>query len=81
MATPTTKAAYIEAVINVYIFGPHIITTDEYEQIEREVMAEYVVNDVTPGTRILARIVLDNAYRYNEAKATNDARRREAMTT
>lgn len=53
------------AVIRFHTMEPLFLTTQEYEQLRREVTAAALV-DPTLGTQILAKMVLENEYRYNE---------------
>lgn len=62
----------IEALINVHLCRAIILTTDEYEQLSKEVIARALAQDVTLAERILAQILDDNAPRYHEAKRQNE---------
>ena len=68
----------IEPVINLRFYDPLVITSEEYEAIRNEVLASAVVDEKTPALRVLARLILDNEWRYNEVIQIRAARQRAA---
>jgi hypothetical protein len=58
-----------EPVIKINIYDVLVITTEEYEKLEREVMAHLAVDQPTVGTRILTRILKEHNGRYREIMA------------
>lgn len=63
-----------DAVIRMHAYEPCILTTEEFEELEREVTARVLVDKTTPGDRILARMLIENRWRYHEAREINAAR-------
>jgi hypothetical protein len=59
------------AVIRLVTHEPCILTTEEYEQAQREVLGRVLAADDGVSDRILIRLLTDNANRYMEAKAAN----------
>jgi hypothetical protein len=57
-----------EQFINLQFCGPCILTPEEYEQIEKAVMARALVGCNTPGDRVLAILLTTNRARYNEIR-------------
>lgn len=58
------------AVIRMHAYTPTILTTEEFETLQREVGAASLV-DPTIGTLILSKLLMENEYRYNEACRQN----------
>lgn len=63
-----------KAVINFSTLAPYIITTEEYEEIEREVVARRLAGDTSTGDRLLATLLVHHRSRYLEAKRQNGNR-------
>lgn len=61
-----------EAVIKLQFYDPCVISTEEYEIIQREVTARIIAGDAGPGERVLARLLLDQHSRYWEARRQNE---------
>lgn len=61
----------VEAVIRLYTYDPVIITTEEYEDLLREVQNKAITDILTLGDRILLRLLKDQELRYHDAKARN----------
>ena len=59
------------AMIRMYTCDAEVLTTEEFEALEKEVMARAICNDVGVGERILARLISEHMSRYYEAKAQN----------
>lgn len=55
-------------VIRLHAYDPHIITWQEFEQLEKEIMARIMAGDATLGDAILARMLDHNRFRYVECK-------------
>jgi len=56
-------------LIRLQFMGLHCITTDEYDQLVKELEARSLVGDLTYGDRLLASLLYDASYRYNEIMA------------
>lgn len=65
------KTDKIEALIRLHFFDACVITTQEYEALQKEVMAAALVDAPSTGLRILAKLLDQNSYRYHEAKQQN----------
>jgi hypothetical protein len=52
-----------EAVINLHIMTPEILTTKEFDAVVKELHARKLADDMTGADMILARIILDNSPR------------------
>jgi hypothetical protein len=63
-----------EAVINLRLFNPYVITTKEYEQISKELMARALSGDITLIERIVYTLIDNMSYRYYEAKKQNEGK-------
>lgn len=61
-----------QAVIRLYAMEPAILTTQQFEALQKELVSRALADDITLGDRILARMVLENLPRYHEAKRQND---------
>jgi hypothetical protein len=59
----------IEPLIKLNNLSMQCVTTKEYEAIRQELMTRALVDDVTIGDRVLAQLLQDNNYRYNECRA------------
>ena len=59
------------AMIRMQTFEPCIITTEEYEAIQRDVRGRILAGDAGVGDRILLTLLEEHASRYSEAKARN----------
>lgn len=59
----------IEPVINLHFFDPCIITAEEYEAIEKDLLTRHWTDDKQPGDKVLAFLLVMNRYRYLEIKA------------
>lgn len=54
-------------VIRLQLLDPVVvITTDDYDAMVRELEARSMAGDLTQGDRVLARLLHDANYRYNE---------------
>lgn len=60
-----------EAVIRMHSYEPVILTTEEYETLQREVIGHAIANPGTVGARILAKLAAENHSRYVEAWEQN----------
>lgn len=58
----------LEPVINLHFYTPCVITTEEYEQIVREVVARTMTDTPGAAERILSHLLVDNQSRYYECK-------------
>jgi len=73
--TDDKKPEKLEAVIRFRAYDPHILTTAEFETLEREVTARIAAGDAGIAERILTRMIMHNRSRYVEAKERNLGRR------
>lgn len=64
----------IEAVIRMHAYQPSILTTNEFEQLLREVRGRVLADDAGVSDKILMRMIDENQGRYFEATDTNKAR-------
>lgn len=64
-----------EAVIRLHAYDPVIITTDEYEQLAREVRGRILAGDAGISDRICLRLLEEHESRYYEAKEQNAHRK------
>lgn len=62
------------AVIRLHTYEPCILTTEEFEALDKEVTARAIVDDRSIGDRILHRLLVEHMPRYFEAKRLNAAR-------
>lgn len=58
----------MEKVIRFVTHEPLCITAEEYEQIQRDVVARIITGDANIGDRVLAALLRDNVIRYHEIK-------------
>lgn len=58
----------IEPVICLHVYTPHEITTEEYDQILKDVMARCASGLSEPGDRVLIHLLKVNDLRYEECK-------------
>lgn len=58
----------VKGVINVQIYDPLELTVEEYEQVQRELVAVVACDNFGPTERILSRILYDNHQRYVHLK-------------
>lgn len=56
----------VEPLIHLQFNRVVVLTTKEYEDIKRNLVGRAMIGDTTEGDRILAGLLLDNEYRYNE---------------
>lgn len=61
----------MEAVIRMLTYEPCILTTEEYERLQREVIAQEIADPGTVGNRILAKLLAEHHGRYVTAKERN----------
>ncbi len=61
-----------EALIRLRMYDPPILTTQEFEEMEREVTTLIVADPENILVRILGRVVIDNKSRYVWAKEQNE---------
>jgi hypothetical protein len=59
----------MEKLISLRFHDVMAITVKEYEYLYKQVVADRLSGNVTVGTQILARLLYDASYRYNELKA------------
>lgn len=64
-----------EAVIRLYTCEPVILTTDEYERLQREVFGRVLAGDPGISDRICLKLLEEHAPRYYEAKEQNARRK------
>jgi hypothetical protein len=64
------KRKPIEAVIYFHSLS-FCVTTQEYEQMKRDVEARHMAGCTEIGDRLLAKLLLDHSSRYHEVKAIN----------
>lgn len=57
-----------EQLIRLHAYEPSIVTAEEYEGLQRELMTRHVAGDLTLGDRILAKILVHNYGRYHQIK-------------
>ena len=60
-----------EAVIRLHTYEPCIITTDEYLAIQQELITRALVDQPSPGDKILAKLMLEHHSRYVECVLIN----------
>lgn len=60
-----------EALINLHLLRVCVLTTDEFEKLQREVVAHAVADPESLMARICAGLCIDNQYRFHEAKRIN----------
>ncbi len=60
-----------KALIRLYFCDPFVITTQEYESIQKEVLSRAIAGDTMIGDQVLARLLHEMAPRYYEAKKIN----------
>jgi hypothetical protein len=56
----------VTKLIGMYAHRPFYLTAEEYETVQKELMAHAVVGDTGLGDQILLRMLEDNAHRYHE---------------
>ena len=61
----------VEAVIRLYFCDPCILTTQQYEQVKKDVEARAIAGVSEVGDRVLAKLLLEHRSRYVEAKEIN----------
>jgi len=61
----------LEAVIRLHSYEPFVITTQEYEELQKELICRAHVDDMTLGDKILARLLQEHHSRYRECKERN----------
>lgn len=64
----------MEALIRMHTYEPCILTTQEYEQLQNEVIARSIADPGSVGDRILARLLVEHCGRYYEARTQNERR-------
>lgn len=57
-----------EKVIRLQLYDGWIVTVAEYKQMKKELESRIIAQDVQLGDKILAKILLDNEWRYHEIK-------------
>lgn len=57
-----------ERVIKLNFYDPCCITAEEYEQIQKDLLARQFVGDTQPGDYILATVLQNMAHRYHEIR-------------
>ena len=68
----------VEPLIRLHFFTANtILTVDEFDQLERDVLARIYVGEKGMAESILARLIEDNRYRANECR--NDKLMREKI--
>jgi hypothetical protein len=55
-------------LIGMYAHRPFYLTAEEYEGLQKELMARALVGDTGLGDQILLRLLEDNEPRYHEAR-------------
>jgi hypothetical protein len=53
-------------VIPFRTLAPMYLTTREFEELNREVLARCLMGDATLGDKILAKMLIENSARYRE---------------
>lgn len=61
----------IEAVIRLQTYEPITISTEEYDQLQREVKGRILAGDPGISDRICLQLLEEHASRYHEAKHIN----------
>ena len=59
-------------VIRLSTINPVIISTEEYENLKQVIIARFIVGDIGLAERIIAKLLLEHAPRYYEAKRINE---------
>lgn len=58
-------------LIRLHAYEPCVITTEEYEEIRRNLEYRILMGDTHPGDRIIAKLLAENEFRYHECKEQN----------
>jgi hypothetical protein len=61
------------AMIRMHTYEPCVLSTQDYERLEREVRGRILAYDAGIGDHILLRLLEEHRPRYFEAKAQNAA--------
>lgn len=61
----------VEAVIRLHAYEPCIITTGEYEELQKEVQGRIFAGDAGVGDRILLKLLEEHHSRYHECLLRN----------
>lgn len=62
-----------DRVIPFRTMEPFYLTPEEFDRLQRDVEARFLVGDVGLGERILAKMIIENSYRYHEVVQQNAA--------
>jgi hypothetical protein len=66
----------VKPLIPFRTLEPLYLTVQEYEKIQNTVVARILADDRTPAETVLAKMLLENAPRYHEAKRLEDEKRK-----
>lgn len=58
----------VKSVIRLQFLTTYCITAEEYEQLEKELIARFLAGELTILEKIGCQILADNRYRYKEIK-------------
>lgn len=61
----------VEALIRLYTCDAMTFTTQEYEQIERDVLGRAIASCSELGDKVLYKLLCEHRGRYHEAKERN----------
>ena len=64
-----------EKLVGMYAHRPFYLTAEEYETLQKELMARAIVGDTGLGDRILLRLLQDNQLRYHEISRTREEKK------
>ena len=63
-----------KAEIRLYFCDPCVLTTEEFEQMQKDVVAHIAVNDARVGDLVLFHLIREHHGRYLEAREINAKR-------